>query len=116
MRTLITGSSGHLGEGIARTLADRNGNNEDEYLGIDVIPGPFTHQTGSITDPSFVAAAMVGVSVVFHTATLHKPHIVTHSRQKFIDTNISGTQTLLDAAIRAGTVRAFIFTSTTSAC
>ncbi len=34
---------------------------------------------------------MKGVRAVFHTATLHKPHIVTHSHQDFIDVNIIGT-------------------------
>lgn len=50
----------------------------------------------------------------FHTATLHKPHVATHSWQDFIDINITGTRTLLEAANAAGHSR-FIFTSTTSA-
>jgi UDP-glucose 4-epimerase len=48
-----------------------------------------------------------------HTATLHKPHVATHSRQDFIDTNITGTLNLLEEAAAAG-VKAFVFTSTTS--
>lgn len=56
---------------------------------------------------------MQGVDAVLHTATLHKPHIVTHSRQAFIDTNISGTLNLLEEAIAAG-VKSFVYTSTTS--
>ena len=57
---------------------------------------------------------MEGVGGVLHTATLHKPHVATHSRQVFIDTNITGSLNLLEEAARAS-VRAFIFTSTTSA-
>ena len=57
---------------------------------------------------------MAGVGSVLHTATLHKPHVATHTRQQFVDTNISGTLNLLEAAVRAG-VRAFVYTSTTSA-
>src|SRR5262249_3185652 len=49
-----------------------------------------------------------------HTATLHKPHIATHCRQDFVDTNITGTLNLLEEAVAAG-VRSFIYTSTTSA-
>ena len=45
--------------------------------------------------------------------TLHKPHVETHSKQAFIDTNLSGTLTLLEAAASSG-VGSFIFTSTTS--
>jgi UDP-glucose 4-epimerase len=50
---------------------------------------------------------------VLHTATLHKPHIVTHSRQDFVDTNVTGTLVLLEEAARTGVV-AFVQTSTTS--
>jgi UDP-glucose 4-epimerase len=56
---------------------------------------------------------MRGVDAILHTATLHKPHVVTHSRQSFVDTNITGTLNLLEEAVSAG-VRSFVFTSTTS--
>jgi nucleoside-diphosphate-sugar epimerase len=56
---------------------------------------------------------MQGVGAVVHTATLHKPHVETHSRQAFVDTNITGTLNLLEEAVRTG-VRAFVFSSTTS--
>ncbi len=52
--------------------------------------------------------------VVVHAATLHKPHIVTHTAQEFVDTNMTGTLNLLEEAVSAG-VRVFVFTSTTSA-
>jgi UDP-glucose 4-epimerase len=51
---------------------------------------------------------------VLHTATLHKPHIGTHDRQAFVDTNVSGTLNLLEASADAA-VNALVFTSTTSA-
>jgi UDP-glucose 4-epimerase len=50
---------------------------------------------------------------VLHAATLHKPHVATHSRQDFIDTNITGTLNLMEEAVAAG-VKTFVFTSTTS--
>jgi UDP-glucose 4-epimerase len=56
---------------------------------------------------------MRGVDVVLHTATLHKPHMATHSRQAFVDTNVTGTLNLLEEAVLAG-VKAFVYTSTTS--
>ena len=56
---------------------------------------------------------MAGVHTVLHAATLHKPHVATHSRQEFVDTNITGTLNLLEEAVAAG-VQAFVFTSTTS--
>jgi UDP-glucose 4-epimerase len=57
---------------------------------------------------------MEGVHSVIHTATLHKPHVATHSSQDFIDTNITGTLVLLEAAAETG-VESFVFTSSTSA-
>ena len=48
---------------------------------------------------------MAGVQAVFHTATLHKPHVATHSRQDFVATNITGTLNLLEEAVAAGVGR-----------
>ena len=107
---LVTGSAGHLGEALMRVLRARG----TAARGIDLRPSPFTDVAGSIADRGFVAAAMAGVRVVLHAATLHKPHVGSHSAQEFVDTNVSGTLTLLEAATAAG-VEAFVFTSTTSA-
>jgi UDP-glucose 4-epimerase len=106
---LVTGSAGHLGEGLMRTLPLAG----YRAIGLDLKNSPFTQRIGSIADRRFVKACMHGVDAVVHTATLHKPHVVTHARQDFIDTNISGTLNLLEEAVSAG-VGAFIFTSTTS--
>jgi UDP-glucose 4-epimerase len=54
------------------------------------------------------------VDAVLHTATLHKPHLASHSHQDFVDTNITGTLLLLEEAAEAG-IKAFVYTSTTSA-
>eukprot|EP01133_Synstelium_polycarpum_P016528 gene16528-19643_t len=109
MKVLVTGSAGHLGEALVRTLKNRN----YQVLGLDVKASDFTTHVGSITDSAFVKQCMSGVQWVFHTAILHKPHVVTHSLQDFIDTNVSGTLNLLQEASAAG-VAAFVFTSSTS--
>jgi nucleoside-diphosphate-sugar epimerase len=108
-KVLVTGSAGHLGEALVRTLRQL----QYEVIGIDLLKSPFTSHVGSIVDRSFVQQCMQGVQTVYHTATLHKPHVVTHSPQQFVDTNISGTLNLLQEAVSAG-VQQFIFTSTTS--
>jgi UDP-glucose 4-epimerase len=84
-----------------------------EAIGLDVKVSPYTHRIGSIADRNFVRDCMRGVNAVLHTATLHKPHVATHQRQDFVDTNITGTLNLLEEATAAA-VTAFIFTSTTS--
>lgn len=109
MKILVTGSSGHLGEALIRIL--RHGPHDP--AGLDLRASPFTRHVGSITDRGFVREAIDGIGAVVHTATLHKPHVATHTRQAFIDTNISGTLILLEEAVAAG-VGAFVFTSTTS--
>ena len=110
MRVLVTGSAGHLGEGLVRTLRER----EHEVVGLDVLESASTTHVGSISDRDFVRSCMLGVDFVIHAATLHKPHIATHSRYAFIETNIAGTLTILEAALESG-VSGVVFSSTTSA-
>jgi UDP-glucose 4-epimerase len=110
MRVLVTGSSGHLGEALVRVL----GAEGIEVVGLDVLESPHTSVVGSIADRAFVRRSMAGVDAVVHAATLHKPHVGSHTRQDFVDTNITGTLNLLEEAVAAG-VSGLVFTSTTSA-
>jgi UDP-glucose 4-epimerase len=109
MKVLVTGSSGHLGEALVRTLKNLG----YQVAGLDILESPFTTHVGSICDRSRVRHCLRGVQQVFHAATLHKPHIATHRRQDFIDTNLTGTLNLLEEGLAAG-VQSFIYTSTTS--
>src|SRR6201995_1085671 len=109
MKVLVTGSSGHLGEALVRTLKDLG----RQVAGLDILESPFTTHVGSIFDRSWVRRCLQDVQQVFHAASLHKPHVATHSRQDFVDTNITGTLNLLEAATKAG-CKAFVFPSPTS--
>src|SRR5262252_527232 len=110
MKIIVTGSAGHLGEALVRVLR----NTGHDVIGLDLLHSDFTKEVGSIADRDHVKRCMKGVDAVLHTATLHKPHVSTHSRQSFVDTNITGTLNLLEEAASAG-VQSFVFTSTTSA-
>jgi len=110
MRVLVTGSAGHLGEGLVRTLRER----QHEVVGLDLLESASTTHVGSISDRDFVRSCLLGVDSVIHAATLHKPHIATHSRHAFVDINIAGTLTILEAALESG-VSGVVFSSTTSA-
>jgi UDP-glucose 4-epimerase len=110
LRVLVTGSSGHLGEGLVRVLsADGH-----DVAGLDVLESPHTTIVGSIAERDLVRRSLQDVEAVVHAATLHKPHVGSHGRQEFVDTNITGTLNLLEEAVAAGVAR-FVFTSTTSA-
>jgi nucleoside-diphosphate-sugar epimerase len=98
-----------LGEALVRQLRAQG----QTVVGLDLHESPFTDMVGSVLDREVVDAAIEGADAVIHSASLHKPHVVSHHAQAFIDTNISGTANLLEAADEAG-ADSFVFISTTS--
>ena len=109
MKILVTGSAGHLGEALVRVLRDDG----HDVRGLDVLASATTSVVGSVADRACVRECVEGVDAVVHAATLHKPHVGSHTRQDFVDTNVTGTLNLLEEAVAAGVGR-FVFTSTTS--
>ena len=111
MRVLLTGSSGWLGRFLSPMLAEAG----HAPVGLDVVPGPHTDVVGSVADRILIERVIGehGIDAIVHSGALHKPDIVRYPRQAFIDTNLSGTLNLVEAAVAAGHDR-FIFTSTTS--
>ncbi|KAH6628043.1 hypothetical protein F5144DRAFT_653914 [Chaetomium tenue] len=124
---LVTGSAGHLGTALMLALPELG----YTPIGIDIKAGPTTTHVGSITDTAFLASVFTThqPAHVIHAATLHKPHVDSHTKNDFIQTNIAGTLALLEAATTtttspqttqppsspsARTVKSFIFISTTS--
>lgn len=67
-----------------RTLREQ----ERDVVGFDIAGSPFTSVVGSVADRDALRPAMVGVTHVLHTASLHKPHVGSHGRQDFVDTNV----------------------------
>lgn len=90
-------------------------NRGHDVLGLDVAAGADTQVIGSVADRTLVQHLFREhrPEGVIHAGALHKPDIERHPRQAFIDTNVTGTLNLLEAAARQGTGR-FVFTSTTS--
>lgn len=111
MRVLLTGSSGWLGRHLAPLLAQAG----HDVTGLDVAPGNATSVVGSVANRELVFQTVTefGIEAIVHAGGLHKPDIVRFARQAFVDTNVTGTLNLLEAAVAAGHPR-FVFTSTTS--
>lgn len=109
-RILVTGSSGKLGKEIVRLLRVNN----YDVLGIDLLKSDTTNEIIDIRDKNAVQEVTVGVDAIIHTAALHGKHTdLNYLREKFIDTNIHGTNNLLSASVKNG-VSKFLYTSTTS--
>lgn len=110
-KVLVTGSSGHLGTGLALHLPTIG----YDVVGIDLLPAELTTEVGDISSLDFLRGVFEThrPTHIIHTATLHKPHVDSHSVTDFVSTNVQGTVNLLELAVHYD-VQAFIFTSTTS--
>ena len=108
-RVVVTGSAGHLGEALVRTLLERG----YEVVAADSRPSTFTTHVGSITSREFMDECVRDCTTLFHCASLHKRHLSTHAQREFLRVNVEGTLTVLEAAVAAG-VRSVVYTSTTS--
>jgi nucleoside-diphosphate-sugar epimerase len=67
MRILVTGSSGHLGEGLFRVLLGT----PHQAVNLDRLVSPFTTQIGSIPDREFVTRCLRGGDAVPSSASLY---------------------------------------------
>lgn len=110
---LVTGSSGHLGTALMLSLPSFG----FRPLGIDILEAETTHHVGSIANREFVNLILQSnpIKYILHAATLHKPHVGSHAKEEFIETNITGTLVLLEEASALGDqIEGFIYFSTTS--
>jgi UDP-glucose 4-epimerase len=105
----ITGSSGQLGTELSKQLRARG----VPTRGLDVVAGECTDIVGDLRDRAAIDAGVDGASAIVHTASLHAPHVATHTRDDFLNVNVAASMYLLGACMRAGIDR-FVYTSTTS--
>jgi UDP-glucose 4-epimerase len=109
VRITVTGSSGHLGQALVTSLSSAG----HDLTGVDRVDSPNTDLVGPLENREFVDDCLDGAEVIVHAATLHKPHMVTHTRRDFVETNVLGTFNLLEASA-ACRVGCFVYLSTTS--
>ena len=109
-KILVTGSSGKLGKEIVRLLRKNN----YDVLGVDLRQGDTTDELIDIRNKNLIKEVTHGIDAIIHTAALHGKHMdLNYSREKFIDTNINGTNNLLSSSVENGITK-FLYTSTTS--
>jgi nucleoside-diphosphate-sugar epimerase len=111
---LVTGASGFLGGRLVEMLAERGGmvrvlarGSSDlrhlSHLQIQIV-------RGDLGDAAALGEAMRGVRVVYHCAACSTDWAASAT---YIAANVAGTQNVLDAAVRAGSVERFLHVSTT---
>jgi dihydroflavonol-4-reductase len=113
MKTLVTGATGFLGSHVARQLAGRG-----RQVRVLVRPSSDTRAlegleaerfTGDLRDAASLDRALAGVTCVFHVAADYR--LWARNPREIYESNVTGTQNLLEAARRAG-VEKFVYTST----
>ena len=123
-RVLVTGICGTVGAELLRQLAQKNpgevvgiDNNESELFFMDEQyrkDSRVRFYLGDVRDRDHLTRMMDGVDIVLHTAALKHVILNEHAPREAIQTNIQGTQNVIDGAIDAGVERV-IFTSSDKA-
>src|SRR5579863_1212924 len=113
MKTLVTGATGFLGSHVARALAARGENvrvlvrASSDVRALDGLNAE--RFEGDLRNPASLAGALEGVRSVFHVAADYR--LWARDPREIYESNVAGTQNLLDAARHAG-VEKFVYTST----
>jgi nucleoside-diphosphate-sugar epimerase len=109
---LVTGATGFLGRRIAQELAHHG-----ETIRLLVRPHsdlrglagePFETRIGDLTQEPSLRAALQGCRIVVHSAAMVKAY--SRDREAFDRVNVTGTRSLMQAALEAGVER-FLYTS-----
>jgi dihydroflavonol-4-reductase len=113
MKTLVTGATGFLGSHVARALAGRGDSvrvlvrRSSDLRALEGFPAE--RFTGDLRDRASLDSALEGVRRVFHVAADYR--LWARDPREIYDSNVTGTQNLLDAA-RHADVEKFVYTST----
>jgi len=115
MRVLITGANGFVGSHLARRCLE-SGDVVRCLVRREGVPQslagmPVELVVGDVTDAASLERAVAGVDIVYHLAA----RLSARTRDEMFRTNVAGTRNLVDAAVRAATVRRFVFCSSIAA-
>jgi dihydroflavonol-4-reductase len=115
VKAFVTGGTGFIGGRLVRKLRERGDDvtalvrNPDkalelERLGVDLVKG-------DLTDVEAIRRGADGADAVFHGAAVYKVGIPKSQHADMFETNVRGTERVLDAAIQAG-VPKIVYVST----
>jgi nucleoside-diphosphate-sugar epimerase len=115
VKAFVTGGTGFIGGRLVRKLRERGDDVvalvrspdkalELERLGVELVKG-------DLTDVEAIRRGTDGVDGVFHGAAIYKVGIPKSQRGEMYETNVRGTERVLDAAIQAG-VPKIVYVST----
>jgi len=112
MLAVVTGGTGFLGSHLVRLLRERG-------MAVRVLLRPGTpahvvpldveYRVGDIRDGGAVREAFTGASTVFHLAGLVAPFAPRH---RYLEVNVGGTETVIEACLAAGVSRLVYVSST----
>ncbi|HEX9800197.1 MAG TPA: NAD-dependent epimerase/dehydratase family protein [Thermoanaerobaculia bacterium] len=111
MRALVTGGAGFIGshlverllaDGAHVSVLDDLSTGSLENLAAIVDHPRFDHRIGSVTDAPLVAELVEGADLVVHLAAAVGVRLVVERPVRTIETNVRGTEVVLDAVAREG--------------
>ncbi|HLM28023.1 MAG TPA: NAD-dependent epimerase/dehydratase family protein [Thermoleophilaceae bacterium] len=115
MRTFVTGATGFIGAHVARKLLERG----DQVVALVRSPDKASDLReqgaelieGDLSNVDAIKRGAEGAEAVFHLGAIYKLGIPKKDREGMIDTNVGGTERVLDAAHEAGVPR-IVYVST----
>lgn len=121
-RILVTGACGSVGSALVQRLLDDGhtvcafDQSEDGLFRLDQAlkdrdGGQLRLFLGNVRDESRLRRAMEGVSVVFHCAALKHVYLSEYNPFEAMQTNITGTNNIIQAAVAAGVERVVLTSS-----
>ena len=115
MRAFVTGGTGFIGGRLARRLRERG----DEVVALvrsaerasDLAEIGCELVEGDITSSQALREGLAGADAAFHAAAIYKVGIPDSAHDEMYETNVRGTERVLDAAFEAGVDR-IVYVST----
>jgi nucleoside-diphosphate-sugar epimerase len=115
MKAFVTGGTGFIGGRVVRRLRERG----DEVVALVRSPSKAgelrdlgcTLVEGDLSSEQAIREGVQGCDSVFHIGAVYKVGIPDSEREAMVDSNVRGTERVLDAAIEAGAKR-IVYVST----